>query len=99
MAKKKEPLAKVASKHGKFSAHQPQTEWCTEKGADRNMTLVQAFFFVDPDKKQWDVPAGYKIDGASIPQGAMGARGLALYRRIPTCVDPARQGLQRRSRR
>jgi hypothetical protein len=33
----------------------------------RKVTLVEPFAFVDPFGKEWDVPTGYKTDGASVP--------------------------------
>lgn len=49
-----------------------QAEWLTPpKAADyfRDMKLLAPFGFVDPDGKQWDVPAGYVTNGASVPWG------------------------------
>jgi len=83
---------KLISAHGEFSAEEPQTEWCAEKGSDRNMTLVRAFFFLDPRKKRWEVPAGYKIDGASIPRALwtlVGSPYTGDYRRASIPHDKA----------
>jgi hypothetical protein len=33
----------------------------------RKVKLVEAYSFVDPDGKTWEVPAGYMTDGASVP--------------------------------
>ncbi len=92
MTKKRVRLAKVASMHGEFSANHPQTEWCAEQGSDRHMTLVREFFFLDPEKRQWDVPAGYKIDGASIPRALwtlVGSPYTGDYRRASIPHDKA----------
>jgi Protein of unknown function (DUF1353) len=34
----------------------------------RNMQLVDTFSYIDPKGQKWDVPAGAKTDGASIPR-------------------------------
>ena len=41
------------------------TEW--DEQDHRTMTLVRDFSFVDPNGKAWHVPAGARIDGASVP--------------------------------
>jgi Protein of unknown function (DUF1353) len=33
----------------------------------RKVTLQEPYAFVDPEGKEWDVPTGYKTDGASVP--------------------------------
>jgi len=86
------PVTKTASTHGEFSTSDPQAEWCSEKGADRNMKLVRGFCFLDPKKKQWDVPAGYLIDGASIPRALwtlVGSPYTGDYRRASIPHDKA----------
>lgn len=78
--------------HGEFSPDDPQTEWRAETGSDRNMTLVRSFFFLDPKKKSWDVPAGYTIDGASIPRALwtlVGSPYTGDYRRASIPHDKA----------
>ena len=37
-------------------------------GDGRNMQLIDAFSYTDPKGQKWDVPAGTKTDGASIPR-------------------------------
>lgn len=77
--------------HGHFSNEDPQTQWCTEPGPDRNMTLVRDFYF-DDLKKKWNVPGGYSIDGASIPRAlwtAVGSPYTGDYRRASIPHDKA----------
>lgn len=48
-----------------------RTEWLRgEDGdwTDNRMVLLEPFSFVDPDGKEWIVPAGQMTDGASIPR-------------------------------
>jgi hypothetical protein len=33
----------------------------------RKVTLIEPFSYVDPAGKEWNVPGGYKTDGASVP--------------------------------
>jgi hypothetical protein len=43
-------------------------KFLAEFGADgRKVTLLEPYGFVDPVGKEWDVPKGYKTDGASVP--------------------------------
>ena len=88
----KEPITKTAEKHGQFSVSDPQTEWCSEAGPDRNMKLVREIYFSDPRKKLWSVPAGYLIDGASIPRALwtlVGSPYTGEYRRASIPHDKA----------
>jgi Protein of unknown function (DUF1353) len=34
----------------------------------RNLMLINAFGYIDPDGERWDVPAGAETDGASVPR-------------------------------
>jgi uncharacterized protein DUF1353 len=38
-----------------------------EEGGGRKVTLMEPYGFVDPYGKEWNVPPGYKTDGASVP--------------------------------
>ncbi len=38
-----------------------------EEGGGRKVTLMEPYGFVDPYGKEWNVPTGYKTDGASVP--------------------------------
>lgn len=43
-------------------------KFVAEFGNDgRKVTLLQPYAFVDPTGTEWDVPDGYKTDGASVP--------------------------------
>ena len=39
----------------------------SEDGSGRKVTLMEPYSFVDPFGQEWDVPSGYKTDGASVP--------------------------------
>jgi hypothetical protein len=54
------------SNYGYFSGN-PQTEWLSEQGRDREMELLREFSYTDPDKREWKARAGSRINGASIP--------------------------------
>jgi hypothetical protein len=43
-------------------------KFVAEFGGDgRKVTLMEPFGFIDPAGKEWNVPDGYKTDGASVP--------------------------------
>ena len=85
---------------GTFSGN-PKTEWLTEAGADRDMALLEAFWYDDPDGRRWTAPAGSVVNGASIPAplwSAVGSPYTGEYRRASivhdvACGDP---GVDRR---
>jgi len=76
----------------KFSG-EPQTQWLTEKGGpDRNMKLLEQFWFDDGRGTTWDAPEGSIIDGASIPKplwGLVGSPFTGDYRRASIVHDIA----------
>lgn len=77
--------------HGFFSG-QPLTRWLTEDKPDRKMVLEEAFTFTDPMGTVWTVPAGYSIDGASIPKALwalIGSPYTGDYRRASIVHDKA----------
>jgi hypothetical protein len=82
----------AAMSHGDFSG-EPQTRWLTdEKTADRKMTVLEDFWFVDPKKKEWRTPAYYEVDGASIPRALWTLAGSPYtgdYRRASVVHDKA----------
>jgi hypothetical protein len=49
-----------------------RVEWL---GDGRKMKLLEQFRYIDPKKVEWDAPAGWIIDGASIPQFAWSITG------------------------
>lgn len=67
-----------------------EVRWLSTPGPDRVMELMSDFAYVDPAGKRWDVPAGAKIDGASIPQvfwTAFGPPFVGDYRRASVVHD------------
>lgn len=56
------------SNQGSFSGN-PKTEWLVDTdGADRDMKLIENFWYIDPNEKKWPAPAGSVVNGASIPR-------------------------------
>lgn len=85
--------------NGKFSGN-PRTEWLSEPGADRDMRVIEPFWYLDPDGRRWDVPAGTIINGASIPRtlwSSVGSPYTGPYRRAALVHDAAvgREGVLR----
>ena len=65
---------------------EPLTRWKN----DRDMTLEEAFFYIDPDGRQWDVPRGSSINGATIPRAlwtSIGSPYAGKYRRASVVHD------------
>lgn len=57
----------MSENYGKFSGN-PKTEWLTHPtNPDRDMKLLEDFWYIDPDGRKWSAPAGSIINGASIP--------------------------------
>jgi hypothetical protein len=85
---------RASERYGKFSG-QPQTIWLTEEGADRRMTLLQPFCYLDPKGKPWEVEPGYTVDGATIPPALwslIGSPYTGDYRRASIVHDKACDG-------
>jgi len=64
----------------------PVTRWTGE----RNMRLVEAFSYEDPEGKIWQAPAGSEINGATIPRAlwtSIGAPFVGNYRRATIVHD------------
>lgn len=88
--------------HGAFSG-EPKTIWLTEAGSDRNMRLIERFSYTNKGKET-AVPAGFDIDGASIPRplwSLVGSPYTGDYRRASivhdkACVDAAGDKGERR---
>jgi|RhiMetdeSRZDD1v2_1073273.scaffolds.fasta_scaffold377140_1 hypothetical protein len=56
----------------------------------RKATLMQPFGYVDPEGRQWDVPANTIVDGASIPRALwsiVGSPWTGLYRKASVVHD------------
>ena len=85
--------------NGSFSGN-PKTEWLADKGDDRDMRVIEAFWYLDPGGRRWDVPAGTIINGASIPRtlwSSIGSPYTGDYRRAALVHDAAvgREGVLR----
>ena len=83
--------------HGSFSGN-PKTEWLEDPdGRDRDMKLIEDFWYDDPAGRRWQAPAGSIINGASIPQLFWTTAGSPYtddYRRASiihdvACADPS----------
>jgi hypothetical protein len=75
--------------YGTFSGN-PKTEWLCEHGEDRNMRLLEAFWYIDPQGRRWDAPQGSIINGASIPRtlwSSIGSPFTGNYRRASIIHD------------
>ena len=80
--------AQEAGPHGLFRG-EVVTRWLDEP---RRMQLVEDFAYVAPDELVWDAPAGWIIDGASIPRFAwsiVGGPYEGNYRRASVIHDVA----------
>jgi choline dehydrogenase-like flavoprotein len=80
------------SKHGSFSGN-PKTEWLVdENGADRDMALIEEFWYLDPGGRKWAAPKGSVINGASMPRplwSTVGSPYTDDYRRASIVHDVA----------
>ena len=79
--------------YGQFSDN-PQTEWVSDPGQDRDMVMLRDFSYTDPDGKVWDAPVSSKINGASIPMplwSTVGSPYTGDYRNASIVHDVACQ--------
>jgi hypothetical protein len=80
------------SNHGSFSGN-PKTEWLLgSDGSDRDMSLIEDFWYIDPKGKKWFAPRGSVINGASIPRplwATVGSPYTDDYRRASIVHDVA----------
>jgi hypothetical protein len=77
--------------NGNFSGN-PKTEWLCEHGDDRNMCLLEPFWYIDPQGRRWEAPAGGITNGASIPRtlwSSIGSPFTGNYRRAAIIHDVA----------
>ncbi|MDL2357639.1 MAG: DUF1353 domain-containing protein [Pseudomonadota bacterium] len=77
--------------NGSFSGN-PKTEWMCDDGEDRNMRLLEPFWYTDPQGRRWDAPAGSVTNGASIPRtlwSSVGSPFTGNYRRASIIHDIA----------
>jgi hypothetical protein len=75
--------------NGEFSGN-PRTLWLSERGDDRDMQLLEDFWYIDPQGRRWDAPKGTIIDGASIPRtlwSSVGSPYTGDYRRAAVVHD------------
>lgn len=80
-----------AQEYGFFRGN-VQTEWLDPSGDHRRMKLLSDFAYVDPRGTEWNAPAGWIIDGASIPQlfwTLVGSPFDGAYRRASVIHDVA----------
>ena len=80
------------SNHGSFSGN-PKTEWLVDPdGSDRDMSLLEDFWYTDPKGKKWLAPKWSVINGASIPRplwSTVGSPYTDDYRRASIVHDVA----------
>jgi hypothetical protein len=90
----------MSETYGEFSGN-PRTEWLSDSAnADREMELLEDFWYIDPDNKQWLAPRGCKIDGASIPRplwSSIGSPYTGSYRKASIVHDVACQNIDKKS--
>ena len=77
-----------ASQYGNFSGP-IVTKWIKHDGPDRDMLVVESVTFHDRDGKEWQVPEGARINGASIPRllWVLGSPFVGDYRRASVIHD------------
>jgi hypothetical protein len=77
--------------NGSFSGN-PKTEWLCEHGDDRNMCMLETFWYIDPQGRRWEAPQGFVTNGASIPRtlwSSIGSPFTGNYRRASIIHDIA----------
>ena len=85
--------------HGQFSG-EPKTDWLTEDGKeDRRMTVLEDFWFRDPDMKRWEAPVRSVIDRVFDPASAVDGRRITLHRRLSARLHRPRRGVRPGTRR
>lgn len=78
-------------KYGSFSGN-PKTEWLVDNNRDRNMMVIEDFWYLDPDGRKWTAPKGSVVNGASIPRPlwvTVGSPYTGDYRRASIVHDVA----------
>lgn len=82
----------MGNEFGSFSGN-PKTEWLIDaNGEDRDMQLLEDFFYIDPAGRTWPAPKGSIINGASIPRAlwtTVGSPYTDDYRRASVVHDVA----------
>ncbi len=77
--------------NGQFSGN-PRTEWLSDKGDDRDMRVIEPFWYLDPNGRRWDALPGTVTNGASIPRtlwSSVGSPYTGDYRRAALVHDAA----------
>jgi len=78
--------------YGSFSGN-PKTEWlCDPQDGDRDMQLLEDFWYDDPDGRRWPANKGSIVNGASIPRplwATVGSPYTDDYRRASVVHDVA----------
>jgi hypothetical protein len=91
MPKKVQVKAKGAA-YGEFSG-EPRTGWIgTGPKANRDMVMLEDFWYIDPAGAKWPADAGRRIDGASIPRvlwTLVGSPYTGCYRKASVVHDVA----------
>jgi hypothetical protein len=85
--------------NGTFSGN-PSTMWLSDHGGDRDMQVIEDFWYLDQAERRWDVAAGTVVNGASIPRtlwSSVGSPYTGSYRRAALVHDAAvgREGVLR----
>jgi len=58
----------MSPNHGSFSGN-PKTEWLANPASpDREMKLLEDFWYTDPNGRKWPAPKESVVNGASIPR-------------------------------
>jgi len=82
----------MSEDYGRFSGN-PKTEWLTHPSEpDRDMKLLEDFWYLHPKGKKWIAPAEKIVNGASIPRvlwTAVGDPFIGDYRRASIVHDVA----------
>ena len=76
---------------GRFKEETPKLEWLVEPdGQDREMALLEPFWYRDPSGELWVAHAGTVINGTSIPQALwsiLGSPYVGEHRRAAIVHD------------
>ncbi|MDO1558660.1 DUF1353 domain-containing protein [Brevundimonas sp. 2R-24] len=95
----------MADRFGVFSG-EPLAQWLTAPSGGRMMKLLEAFTFTEARTgRLWSAPAGFVVDGASIPRALwsiVGSPYTGNYRRASivhdkACVDFPTDGPERKA--
>ena len=86
------PFYAYADSHGYFF-NKVKVEWTVQPGPDRNVILLENFYYIDPSGKRWPAPRGSEVNGASIPWPLwnkwIGPPFVGNYRRASVVHDVA----------